>query len=369
MKAAMIGKGLLWLLCLALLVLVLLVSGSLWALGLLAVIALLPFASLIWNGTVKKKLQAKLMLPAGARKHSRVQGNLQVSCRGPAPLGRVYGRIELQNDLTGEQAVLSLPLEQTDTGYEAYFELYTAHCGGVRVTVRELVLTDFFGFLPMPCKADAEGRLTVLPDTFPVEIDAAMRTAPSDGDDSRDDRKGSDMTETFQLREYQPGDNLHGIHWKLSGKLDKLIYREPAQPVSNALLLFWDQSSGTSEQMDTLAEAVFSVGQSLCEQGVPFTVGKNEHGEIQTAEITGQDGLIEHFPILLRRRGANRQALSELAGFGRVFYFTAEIPDRETNDAVQIFLCSDGTGTVDNAIVFTPDNASEVLERLNAYGA
>lgn len=51
-----------------------------------------------------------------------------------------------------------------------------------------------------------------------------------DSDTSSPDRRGSDLTEPFRLREYAPGDSLRQIHWKLSSKLDRLVIREPGMP-------------------------------------------------------------------------------------------------------------------------------------------
>ena len=368
MKAAMIGRAVLWLLAVLVLLALLLLTGSLWLIGLIAVMILLPLFSLLWNRAAGKQVTVKVSLPSSARKNAEAKGKISAAFEKLQPLGRVCCSLELVNDLTGEKSLLRLPLERDQDGYEAEFSVVTAHCGRIRGLAEAVTLLDFFGFLPTRAESGAEGHMTVLPETFPVEIDDSMLSAPSDGDDTRDDRKGSDMTETFQLREYQPGDNLHGIHWKLSSKLDKLIFREPAQPVSNALLLYWDQSGGMPDELDTLAEAVFSVGQSLCQMGVPFTVGKTEHGAVQSAEITDLDGLIEHFPVLLRRREAEQPDISGLKVFGRVFYFTASVPEGGYDESVQIFLCGDGTGVTGKEIVFTPDTAEEVLERIDAYG-
>ena len=369
MRAAMIGRGLLWGLAVIVLLALLVLTGSVWLIGLLVLLVLLPLLSLAWNSAAGKRADTRVSFPANARKRSETKGKVSAAFHGLQPLGRVYCARALHNDLTGEQTLLRLPLERTGEGYEADFSVRTAHCGRICGTVLQLTLTDFFGLLPTKSAVSAEGHMTVLPETFPVEVDDSMLSAPKDGDDTRDDRKGSDKTETFQLRDYAPGDDLRGSHWKLSSKLDKLIFREPAQPVSNALLLYWDQTSGTPEQLDALAEAVFSVGQSLCQAGVPFTVGKTEQGVVQSAEITNLEDLIEHFPILLRRRGAQRPDLAELTAFGRVFYFTAAIPESEYGEAVQIFLCGDETGVSGGEIVFTPENAEEILERIDAYGA
>ena len=39
-------------------------------------------------------------------------------------------------------------------------------------------------------------------------------------------RPGDDPGETFDIREYREGDSIRQIHWKLTGKMDRLIIRE-----------------------------------------------------------------------------------------------------------------------------------------------
>lgn len=43
-------------------------------------------------------------------------------------------------------------------------------------------------------------------------------------------RKGSDASEMFDIRDYVPGDDIRTIHWKLSGKTDELIVRQASAP-------------------------------------------------------------------------------------------------------------------------------------------
>ena len=43
-------------------------------------------------------------------------------------------------------------------------------------------------------------------------------------------RKGNDLSEIFDIREYVPGDDIRSIHWKLSSKTDTLILKEASDP-------------------------------------------------------------------------------------------------------------------------------------------
>lgn len=369
MRTALIGRGLAWLLCLAALAATTVLTGSPWAFGLLAAALLLPFLSALWNRALRRQRMVLAELPSGARKGEPVRGTVRVPWSGAAPAGRTYVRLELRNDLTGERREITLPLDPAKDAYEAELEIATAHCGGLRLTMKDLIFTDAVGFLPLRCPADGEARLTVLPETFPVDADALPAAAAGGGEEVRDDRKGNDRTETFQLRDYVPGDDLHGIHWKLTGKLDRPVYREPAQQVSNDLLLYWDQEAGSPEQLDALAEAVFSVGQGLCEKGRPFTAGRSEDGALRLYEIPDREALAQTFPVLLRRNGARRIGPEELDGFGRVLYFTAEPSDAPAPENVDVFLCTEGNAGGGNAVAFTPADATKKLERLGTYGS
>ena len=72
-----------------------------------------------------------------------------------------------------------------------------------------------------------------------------------DSDSYSQERPGADLTETFQIREYVPGDSMRQIHWKLSGKFDRLIVRDPALPITRNVLVFWERT-GSPEVSNAL---------------------------------------------------------------------------------------------------------------------
>ena len=364
MRAAMIGRGIGWLLAVLLCAVLFFITGSVWLPVIGGALILLPAAAALWNRLACRRPEAAVELPSGTRKNRAVSGRIGACFDGFPPMGRVFGTLTLINDLTGETAELRVPMEAGPRGYEAAFTVTTAHCGRIRAVAERITVTDPIGFLPRSFSVAAEGRMTVLPETFPVALDARPLAVSLNGEDAMSDRRGTDRTETFQLREYQAGDDLHGVHWKLSGKMGRLIYREASQQVSRSLLLYWDQSQGTPEQLDALAEALFSVGQSLCQAGVPYTVGRSEFSAVHTAEISDMDGLIGTFPLLLRRRGPEPPETAALTAFGRVFYFTSVLPPDGGEETVRIFLCGEETAEADNVTAFTPENAAAVLEHI-----
>jgi hypothetical protein len=151
--------------------------------------------------------------------------------------------------------------------------------------------------------------MTVQAETF--EPNVVLLPNPSATDDSESysqERPGADLTETFQLREYVPGDSPRQIHWKLTGKFDKLIVRDPGLPISKNVLVFWERTgeSGDPNLIDAQAEVIISLCRSLVDMGIQFTVGWNDTDRnlCITHRIREMDEFVGIIPRLLRATGA-----------------------------------------------------------------
>ena len=362
MRRQMIGAGVCWFLGLLCSVLLSIFTGSAWAWCAAALLLLLPIGSAVWNRFAFRRPEGKILLPSTAQKDDELAGRIEITAHALPPVGHVYCHMEAVNELTDERVVIFLPLYCIGKVWQGSFTLSANHCGRLCLDVRAIVLTDVFGFVPGRRPAAVQSRCMILPETFAVELnDTILHSAAEDSDDSREDRRGHNMTVTYQMREYQDGDDLHGIHWKLSSKLDKLIYREPGETVDRSLLLYWDQSAGDATVLDALAEAVFSVGQCLSENGCSYTLGWSSEGQTQFTDVNNQEELLQKLPPLLYRHGAEQPDGNELLRFGRVLYFTAAAPI-DPPESFHVFCCGRAG---DPAAGFTPENYREILQRLD----
>ena len=80
------------------------------------------------------------------------------------------------------------------------------------------------------------------------------------------------------------GDRIRQIHWEVTEKMDTLMVRDYGLPIQNTILLLLE--TGYSEQsevapacLDTLAEAVISVSQSLLDRQMVHSLGWQNHEE------------------------------------------------------------------------------------------
>ena len=362
MKKAVTGAAGRFVILLALLLFMLFLTSSGWLLFAVLLLIAVPLVSCALNRFVSRKLTVHLFLPTASAKHTAVTAELEIENKSFLPVLSVWCTLILRNDLTGEVREILLP-EAVGAGQKTRdsFLLESGYTGRLSLSAESLRVMDFFGFLPVKRKADAVVRMTVLPELFPVDVSLTARAA--DSEEGSADRKGHDRSELFQLRDYRPGDDVRQIHWKLSSKLDELIFKEPGEPLSRSVMVFWDKRKTSSPAaMDALAEAVSSVCMRICGDGIPFTLVWMEE-ELQAEDISDENGLLAAVPALVKTAGNADCPLPDMAEYGLVLYFAGELPEENFPDKVHFILCAE-TADAPDTTAFSEDTVREDLARL-----
>lgn len=260
------------------------------------------------NFAVKKKINIEIKpLRSGEEKKSS-SCVVAVSNQSRLPVF-LKGTLKADNLYSGEKGRIKIRLAcLPGKTAEAEYTLKNTCCGKVRCGIEKIGLTDIFDFTGVKIRKKAAANYTVIPRLFDMFIDYAQ------GESRLDDcltyspeKKGQDMSEVFQIREYAPGDSIRHIHWKLSSKLDTLLVKEPALPVDKSLAVFWDKSTGASEAdikiKSRIVQMVISVCQSLIEEGIPFefVYGDREEECCITENITNKDEFAQIIPHMLSK--------------------------------------------------------------------
>ena len=284
--------------------------GSGTALALALLLILVPVGTLPVSAYLKKKLVIRVEAVAGLRKGD--EGTITVKLENPTifPALRVRCDVVVKNQLnreSGKQHILTwIPPKKSQ---QCTLRVGSEYCGRLRIWVPQVILYDCFGIFGIRCKCDAVTHTTVQAETFePVVVLVPNPNSADDSESYSQERPGSDLTETFQLREYVPGDSPRQIHWKLTNKFDKLIVRDPGLPVSKNVLVFWERTGESPDpgRIDAQAEVVISLCRSLVDLGIQFTVGWNDTDRnlCITHRIREMDELVGMLPRLLRATGA-----------------------------------------------------------------
>lgn len=187
---------------------------------------------------------------------------LKVSHRGWIPIAPVQLKlfipsseetrtIRLKN-MPGRIQTLKLPL-------------YAAHVGCFSAGIQSCAVEDLLGvFRKTIHSSDMAYSMTVLPLTFDTD---PLVMAPGDPGSEIMSRATEDLSAPSDTREYQPGDAIKKIHWKLSLRKGELLVRKFEEPVLQEVLILMDCSNppelGHSEAEADLKDALVETAASL----------------------------------------------------------------------------------------------------------
>lgn len=304
---------LLWLAAICGAVLWFLLSGTPAALMAAATLVLWALCGLGAVFLVRRKVSVLLCAPATGVKGEICPLSVQVHSSAALPLPCVRIRLRLDNLLTGQTDTLPLALAVPARGTgTCHVTLNTALCGVCRLTVEKARIYDPLGLVGLSLPAAEPVEFPVEPDLLELRLNLPMRTGVSDNSDSySQERPGYDFADTFQLREYAPGDSPRQIHWKLSTKLDRLVVRDPGLPLERSVLLLWERCAAgeTPRQASAMAELVISLARELLRQGVRCRVAWNDalRQECTLYEPEDETALYDMLPRLLSAAASSGQ--------------------------------------------------------------
>ena len=314
--------------------------GSVWTLALTLLLVLTPLGCIPLHLWAVKQIRLRLDAPVNLGKGETGTLRVQIENKTALPLGLIHVRRRLSNLLPGQSELrrcrLSARPRRTET---AEYDLASAHCGRIAIEAACCRIYDPFGLIGIRLKQTVLAQTTVQPKGFAQTIFISPdANCPDDSESYAPDRAGYDLSEVYQLREYRPGDSLRQMHWKLSGKLDRLVIREASLPVRRSVLLFWERTQkAVPEGTDAQADVVVTFCRSLLEAGVQFTIAWNDATEQRcvSQQIRSMDELIGLLPRLLSARENEGLSGAELflrssgeAVLSHILYITGRVPEQ-----------------------------------------
>lgn len=265
---------LLWLICMAGAAVV---TGS-W---LMAAVFLLSALLLILSAAVTslggRKTEIKLSVPRAAERKEHFRGRMTLQNHSLWPVFGGRGDILWENLFTGEHGEIPISFSlgsREECAVE--FDACSNWCGCVKVWFSGWKCCDFFHVFSAKRQAMAEGCTVIMPEKQNRDFSFLTR----EGFDMESfrysgNRPGDDPGETYDIREYQPGDSIRQIHWKLSGKLDDIMIREKSYPVDDTVLILAEafQTERDPGRAETVAEVLSAVLRDFMEKKIPCQVG------------------------------------------------------------------------------------------------
>ena len=224
-----------------------------------------------------KNLSIELKLPKAAEQNGIWKGRLTLTNHSVLPVFLGKGTLLWENEFTGEKGEMPIAFSLGGKGKQVIeIQGRSQWCGCIRFALNSWKSFDFFGICSRKRKTELCSCTVVMPEkqkqdfSFLTKEGFDMESFRYSGS-----RPGDDPGETFDIREYREGDSIRQIHWKLTGKMDRLMIREKSFPVDDTVLILAEaflpeKDPGTAQ---TLAEVFAAVLSSFMEQGISCQAG------------------------------------------------------------------------------------------------
>lgn len=184
--------------------------------------------------------------------------------------------------------------ETTDSSYRMFpllanndnvfqFTIKLSKCGLYEARICDFCVYDFLHLFSFHKQIDTSCQIRVFPDA-PALL-KRHEALYSEGFDEFEEsgKTGNVSANVTDIREYQPGDRLQKIHWKLSTKIDKLMVKENESTSSNEFLLLMELFQPKPESCNsdanllnalehTIQEA-WAIAMELIQNGEVFVFG------------------------------------------------------------------------------------------------
>ena len=223
-------------------------------------------------------LEVQLKVGKGVRGGEEIPFEITVQTpRSPWFLRCVQMDLAIQNEMfqTTEQTRLILPLSGRVNSFT--WKETVPLCGEIEVTCSQIRAYDFLRLFCRKIETLELASAVVYPKQRRLQVQLSRAAAGIPKYTGMvQNRKGSDPSEMFDIRDYTPGDDIRSIHWKLSSKTDNLILRQASDPAYYNTVLLPDfgrnqlKQEHAAEQMNAAIGYAAAFGEELLRQNVGF---------------------------------------------------------------------------------------------------
>ncbi len=186
--------------------------------------------------------------------------------KGFLPVLRAKALIVVEDVYFGRKKKYRMKLDVLSRGENSQFRsIAFSEAGLYRVRLKKLRLYDMTGLFYSNVRCKSEKQIQILPELYdvPVRMSMAVRNFYGESDVYDENRPGHDNSELFQIREYQKGDRLQNIHWKLSAKQDDIMVKEHSLPKACPVILLLSYHPRRKEKRKGTLFAFLEIGASI----------------------------------------------------------------------------------------------------------
>ncbi len=235
------------------------------------------------------------------------------------PLLNVWLNLAVENAFFGIRGTHTLNIPAfVKQNNPVKYELLSEYLGVVSVDATEITVMDWLGFVRLHKKISLHKEYVIVPEEhISMEPDdTAVAYGMTEAEENP--KEGYDFSEVTDVREYQPGDRLQNIHWKLSAKKDEIMVKERESLSSSRMMVLVELESAGAVLNDILM-AAYGIAHDFLEGHTSFTLSywSIKEQELKTSTVSSHYELCDwmeqvYYEQPYKEDGLGRQMMQQL---------------------------------------------------------
>lgn len=224
-------------------------------------------------------MELKILGEDKVNKDQLTEVNILVINKSRIPIANMECEVEFRNLLTGEilkkEVNFSIKRRGKDENPQI---LRSIACGCVDITVKTKKVMDPLKLFSKKVSKKESRKIYILPEINHFNINREeINNYDMESYKYSSTKKGNDISDTFGIRQYAPGDSPKTIHWKLTGKMGDLVVRELGLPIENSLMIILNKRMTSNFEKESYIasrtlELMLSISMSLEKNEVHHTI-------------------------------------------------------------------------------------------------
>lgn len=218
------------------------------------------------------------------------------------------------------------------------------HCGNIIVACESIRIYDYLKIFSIKKSIKKKVKIATLPELYEIKAEFKGNSIGviSESTVFSKTKAGDDPSEVFAIREYQQGDKLQRIHWKLTSKKEEVMVKDFSLSMDCSInvlvnLYFCGEKSEIYSFMDAMLETVYSLSYALILGGfwhniIWYDGTRDEYIKVM---IEDEEQLYEVMIQLLERKGCqdndvflqNYDRLYGMDDVADIFYVTGSVSE------------------------------------------
>lgn len=294
-------------LCIAALAVLLVIYGQPYILCMLGLLVVLGIIQVLGVRRDADILRLELQCGQGCRAGGSLQLSLTAHCAKRLLVAKAaVVELEIRNEMLGTVRTQQVLMPLYEKNEPVQLEIPARVCGAVSVHCSKVEVWDLLEICCADAAASESAYTIIWPRSAEVQLVSSLQAAGSSQMEGvAQSRRGSDLSEIFDFKEYAPGDDVRAIHWKLSGKTDHLMLREGSEPSHYDVALMVDaglqrrSGSLTAQELNAAASLVLALGEQLLENAMRFCLLFPTRQGLVQREIRTLEALQQALPLWL----------------------------------------------------------------------